>query len=140
MTTLTVYDTPRAKPATGYWTRGRRAGTVFLVLGVLAAVLFTALAKSGANARFVWGTSSVGAGISVPAKAGAATFGILCALAGAALLTGRADRGLRWLSGLALACVVLSFLCWQVAGQAMPLGSTAQATVKAALPLVLGAL
>src|SRR6266545_4194852 len=105
-TTLTVYDTPRTKPATGYWSRPRKAGVVYLTLGVLAAVLF----------------------------------GALCALSGAALLTGRAGRWLRWLSGLALAGLVLSFLCWQVAGNEMPLGSTAQATVRAALPLVLGAL
>src|SRR5256885_1125483 len=140
MTTLTVYDTPRARPATGYWRRDRKAGATFVVLGVLAAVLFTALARSGVSARFVWGTNSVGAGISIPAKAGAAAFGILGALAGVALLTGRAERWLRWLAGFALAVIVLSFLCWQVAGQAMPLGSTAQATVKAALPLVFGAL
>ena len=140
MTTLTVYDTPRAKPATGFWTRDRKAGAVFLVLGVLATVLFAGLARSGAGARFVWGVSSVGAGISIPAKAGAAIFGVVCALCGAALLTGRAERWLRWLAGLALVTLVLSFLCWQVAGQAMPLGSMAQATVKAALPLVFGAL
>ena len=96
MTTLTVYDTPRAKPATGTWTRVRKAGAI--------------------------------------------GFGLLCALAGAALLTGRADQWLRWLSGVALAALVLSFLCWQVSGHEMPLGSMAQATVRGALPLVLGAL
>ncbi len=140
MTTLTVYDTPRAKPATGVWTRSRKAGVAFVVLGLLAAGFFTALAKSGADARFVWGTSSVGAGVAVPARPGALISGLVCVACGVVLLTGRADRWLRWLSGLALATVVLSFLCWQVAGAAMPLGSTAQATVKAALPLVLGAL
>src|SRR6266545_4001506 len=122
-TTLTVYDTPRTKPATGYWSRPRKAGVVYLTLGVLAAVLFGALAKAGADARFSWGTSIGGGGLSIPARAGAVGFGLLCAL-----------------SGLALAGLVLSFLCWQVAGNEMPLGSTAQATVRAALPLVLGAL
>src|SRR2546421_8258255 len=140
MTTLTVYDTPRAKPATGTWTRVRKAGATFVVLGALAAVFFTALAKSGADARFVWGTSSVGTGVSAPARPGALVFGLLCVACGVVLLTGRADRWLRWLAGLALTVLVLSFLCWQVAGQAMPLGSTAQATAKEALPLVLGAL
>ncbi|SRR6266498_2123011 len=139
-TTLTVYDTPRTKPATGYWSRPRKAGVVYLTLGVLVAVLFGALAKAGADARFSWGTSIGGGGLSIPARAGAVGFGLLCALSGAALLTGRAGRWLRWLSGLALAGLVLSFLCWQVAGNEMPLGSTAQATVRAALPLVLGAL
>src|SRR3989440_814385 len=139
MTTLTVYDAPRTKPATGYWTRSRKAGAAYLVLGVLGTVVFGALAKAG-SARFAWGTSVGGAGISVAAKAGAIGFGLLCALAGAALLTGRVDRWLRWLSGLALAALVLSFLCWQVGGHEMPLGSMAQATARGALPLVLGAL
>jgi simple sugar transport system permease protein len=140
MTTLTVYDTPRTKPATGYWTRPRKAGAAYLLLGALAAGLFTVLARAGVDARFAWGTNSVGAGVSIPARPGAAAFGVLCALAGAALLSGRADRARRWLSGLALASLVLSFLCWQVGGHAMPLGSTAQSTVRAALPLVFGAL
>src|SRR5438034_683242 len=39
MTTLTVYDTPRAKPATGYWRRDRKAGATFVVLGALCGVL-----------------------------------------------------------------------------------------------------
>jgi simple sugar transport system permease protein len=139
MTTLTVYDAPRTKPSTGYWSRPRKAGVAYLALGLLAAVVFTVLARSGA-ARFAWGTSVGGAGVSIPAKAGALGFGVLCALAGAALLTGRADRWLRWLSGVALASLVLSFLCWQVGGHEMPLGSMVQATVRGALPLVLGAL
>jgi general nucleoside transport system permease protein len=140
MTTLTVYDTPRAKPATGYWTRPRRAGVAFLVLGVLAAVGFAALTKGGTQVRYAFGTSVGGAGLSIPARAGAIGFGLVSVLSGAALLTGRVDRWLRWLAGAALAGLVLSFLCWQVAGHEMPLGSTAQATVRAALPLVFGAL
>ena len=32
-TTLTVYDTPRTKPATGYWTRSRKAGVAYLAVG-----------------------------------------------------------------------------------------------------------
>jgi ABC-type uncharacterized transport system permease subunit len=139
MTTLTVYDTPRTKPATGYWTRSRKAGVAYLALGLLGAIVFGALARSG-SARFAWGTAVGGAGISIPAKAGAIVFGLVCALAGAALLTGRADRWLPWLSGVALVGLVLSFLCWQVGGHEMPLGSMAQATVRGALPLVLGAL
>jgi simple sugar transport system permease protein len=139
MATLTVYDTPVAAPATGFWTRARKVGAVFTVLGVLAAVGFAALAPSG-SARFAFGETITGAGISVPAQAGAAGFGVLCALAGIALLTGRADRWLSWLLGLALAALVLSFLAWQVAGRTMPLGNVAQLAVRAALPLVFGAL
>ena len=41
---------------------------------------------------------------------------------------------------MALVAFVISSLCWQVAGQTMALGSIAQLTVRAALPLVFGAL
>src|SRR2546430_13480549 len=102
MTTLTVYDTPRTAPATGFWTRSRRAGVAYLVLGAVAAVLFPLLAKGGAQARFAWGTHVGGGGVSIPDRAGALGFGLLCLLAGAVLLSGRADRWLRWLSSLAL--------------------------------------
>jgi simple sugar transport system permease protein len=107
---------------------------------VLAAVLFAVLAKAGVHARFAWGTSTGGAGVSIPARAGAIGFGLLCALAGAALLTGRVHRWRHWLTGTALASLVLSFLSWQVGGHELPLGSMAQATVHGALPLVFGAL
>ena len=140
MTTLTVYDTPRATPATGFWTRVRRAGAAYLLVGAVAAVLFPVLAKPGRSARFEWGSHVGCAGIAIPDRAGALGFAVLCLLAGAALLTGRFDGWMRWLSALALTSLVLSFLCWQVAGNEMPLGSTAQGTVKAAVPLVLGAL
>ena len=139
MATLTVYDTPVAAPVTGFWSRARKTGAVFVALGVLAAVAFTALAPSG-SARFAFGETITGPGISVPAQAGAAGFGVLCVLAGVALLTGRADRWLSWLLGLALAALVLSFLAWQVAGRTMPLGNVGQLAVRAALPLVFGAL
>ncbi len=140
MATLTVYDTPRPAPVTGFWTRPRRTGAAYVVVGVLAAVLFPLLTRGGKAARFAWGTHVGGAGLTIPGRAGALGFGLLCLLAGAALLTGRVDRWLRWLSALAVAALLLAFLCWQVAGNAIPLGDTAQRTVKAALPLVLGAL
>ena len=140
MATLTVYDTPAVAPVTGFWTRARKAGLVFVVLGLVAAVGFTMLAKSGSHARFSFGENVSGAGVTVPARAGAAGFGVLCVLAGAALLAGRADRWLRALTGVALGAFVLSLLSWQVAPHTMPLGNMGQVTVKAALPLVLGAL
>jgi general nucleoside transport system permease protein len=140
MTTLTVYSTPQAKPVTGFWTRPRKAGAAFLALGVLAAVGFAVLAHGRAGARFALGTSITGAGVTIPAVAGAAGFGVVCALAGCVLLSGRYDRWLRWLAGVALIGFVVSSLCWQVAGQTMALGSIAQLTVRAALPLVFGAL
>jgi simple sugar transport system permease protein len=139
-TTLTVYSTPQTKPVTGFWSRPRKAGAAFVALGLLGAVGFAALAHGRAGARFALGTSITGAGLTIPAVAGAVAFGLVCALVGAVLLTGRYDRWLRWLSGVALVALVVSSLCWQVAGQTMALGSVAQLTVRAALPLVFGAL
>jgi general nucleoside transport system permease protein len=140
MATLTVYDTPATAPTTGFWSRARKAGALFVVLGLVAAVVFAVLARPGTHARFTFGGSAAGAGIDVPSRAGTIGFGILCVLAGAALLTGRADRWLRWLVGVALGAFMLALLSWQVADKTMPLGQTGQGTVSAALPLVFGAL
>ena len=60
--------------------------------------------------------------------------------AGAALLLLPSGRFARTLSGVAIVAIVASFLCWQVSGNTMPLGSTASQTVFLALPLILGAL
>jgi ABC-type uncharacterized transport system permease subunit len=141
MATLTVYDTPTAVPTTGFWSRPRRIGVVLAALGLLAAVVFTLAAKSGTHARFTFGEKSTDAGVDVPSQGGTIGFGVLCVLCGAALLSGRADRWLRWLLGVGLAAFMVALLCWQIAGKnPMPLGQTGQGTVDAALPLVLGAL
>ena len=140
MTTLTVYSGPSAVPTTGFWTRTRKAGATCVVLGVLAAVFFTALARTSASAQFTFGQDLSGAGFSIPNRLGSLGFGAICALAGAALLSGRFERWVRWLAGVAVVALVLSSLSWQVAGNTMPLGSVAQLTVQGALPLVFGAL
>jgi general nucleoside transport system permease protein len=140
MATLTVYDTPTVAPTTGFWSRSRKVGLTFVVLGLVAAVGFTMLAKSGTHARFTWGETRAGAGVDVPARGGTVFFGVLCALAGAALLTGRADRWLRWLAGIGLVSFMLALLSWQIADKTMPLGNMGQLTVRAALPLVFGAM
>jgi simple sugar transport system permease protein len=139
--TLTVYDAPSTVPTGGFWTRARKAGAALLAIGVVAAALFGALARSGVHARFTFTQTLVGAHLDIPAKAGAIGFGALCALAGAALLAGVGGRRLvPWLSGLALFGLVVSFLCWQVGARALPLGSLAQGSVQLALPLIFGAL
>jgi simple sugar transport system permease protein len=146
MATLTVYSAPGAAvPTTGFWTRARKAGAALVGLGVVAMVVFGALAKAHGHARFTFTQTITGAHLDIPARAGAIGFGALCLLAGAALLAfARAARLLVLLTGLALVFLVLSFLCWQVASghnsTALPLGTLAQSTVKAALPLVFGAL
>jgi general nucleoside transport system permease protein len=140
MATLTVYDTPATAPTTGFWSRARKAGVAFVVLGLLAAIVFAAFARSGTHARFTFGATSTGAGVDVPSRLGTIVFGVLCALVGVALLTGRFDRWLRWLVGAGLVTFMLALLSWQVADKTMPLGQTGQGTVSAALPLVFGAL
>src|SRR5215470_2318171 len=146
MATLTVYSAPGAAvPATGFWTRARKAGAALAAIGVVATVVFGALAKAHGHARFTFTQTITGAHLDIPARPGAIGFGVLCLLAGVVLLAfGRAARLLVLLTGLALIFLVLSFLCWQVASghnsTALPLGTLAQSTVKAALPLVFGAL
>ena len=146
MATLTVYSAPGAVvPTTGFWTRARKAGASFLGLGVVAAVLFGLLAKSGADARFTFTVTITGSHLDIPGRPGAIGFGLACAVVGVLLLVfGWSGRLLVLLTSLALAFLVLSFLCWQASvgrnSNALPLGQLAQATVKAALPLVFGAI
>jgi simple sugar transport system permease protein len=143
VTTLTVYDAPVGTiPAAGFWTRARKAGLSLGILGVLAAVLFGALAKS-ADARFTFTQTTAGAHLDIPGRAGAIGFGALGVLAAGALFAGLGGgRLLAWLGGLAVVGLVLSFLCWQlsVAGRPLPLGDLAQGSVQLALPLIFGAL
>lgn len=143
-TTLTVYDTPAAAPTSGFWSRARRGGVIYLGLGVLAAVLFGTLAHAGVDARFAAGTTASSASLPIPAQPGAIGFGLLCALAGAALLPARASRWFGWLTALALTAFLLSFLCWQLSVNpglnVLPLGDVGASTVRGATPLVFGAL
>jgi simple sugar transport system permease protein len=140
VTTLTVYSTPEVVPPAGaYWTRNRKAGAVLVAIGVIAAGAFGAATRAG-GARFTLGTTINATSLPIPGRLGAIGFGLLCALCGAALLipaTGR--RAVSWLLAGSLVALVLSFLCWQVAGHVMPLGNVAGLTVVAALPLVYGA-
>ncbi|GAB7049985.1 ABC transporter permease [Catenuloplanes indicus] len=134
-TLLTVDDLAPAK----FWTRERKSGAVLVFLGLLAAVGFALLAES-APARFTLGEDATGAALSINGKVGAAVFGALTVAAGAGLLAGVARR---WFNVLLVAGVlgfVLSFLCWQVAGNFLPLVGTASSSLGLAVPLILGAL
>ncbi|MFC6015018.1 ABC transporter permease [Plantactinospora solaniradicis] len=129
----------------GFWTRDRRVGVGALLLGLLAAAFFGALA-TGADARFTLSEDAGGAALAINGTVGAILFGLVAAAAGAVLLTGRLAR--RWfvpLLGVAVVGVVLSFLCWQVSaapdGQNfMPLVNIIRGTFILALPLIFGAL
>jgi simple sugar transport system permease protein len=138
MTTTTVDATPVAVVPERFWDRYRRLGVAVAALGLLAAVLFGALAPDE-PARFTLSENAEGAALEIGGRFGAILFGVLAAAAGAALVAGVARRwSTAWLSA-GIACFVLSFLCWQVAGAFMPLVDTASGSLTLALPLILGA-
>jgi general nucleoside transport system permease protein len=142
MSTATV-DAPAATVVAPrrFWDRSRRLGVALILLGLVAALVFGALAKSQ-TARFTLSTDSNGAALSINGKVGAVLFGVLCVVAGALLLSGLGwvTRHHTALLAVGVVCFVLSFLCWQVAGQFMPLVDTASGSLQLALPLILGAL
>jgi ABC-type uncharacterized transport system permease subunit len=140
MTTLTVYSAPKTGGRTGFWTRSRRAGAVYVLLGLVAAGVFGALAKSGQSVRFTFGQTPSGFAVSIPSTAGGIAFGLLATLVGALLIWGPAGRWSGAATGVAVAGLVLSLVCSQMGGQVMPLGDVAQGTINLALPLILGAL
>ncbi|MEQ4301115.1 ABC transporter permease [Plantactinospora sp. B6F1] len=128
----------------GFWIRDRKVGAGAVLLGLVAAVLFGALA-TGEKARFTLSEDAAGAALSIDGTVGAVLFGLVAAAAGAALLAGLPKRWFVPLLGVAVVGVVLSFLCWQVSaaptGQNfMPLVNIVRGTFILALPLIFGAL
>ena len=139
MSTATVEDLAEVTAPKRFWDRQRRLGAALVLIGLVAAVLFGALAKSE-TARFTLSADADGAAISINGQFGAILFGIVTIAAGAALLAGVARRWQTTLLGVGIVAFVLSFLCWQVAGKFLPLVDTASGTLELALPLILGAL
>ncbi|MQA25358.1 MAG: ABC transporter permease [Micromonosporaceae bacterium] len=140
MTTLHLDEVAESTTARGFWTRSRKAGAMYLLLGAFAALVFGALAPGGEVARFTLSENSEGLAVEVPAKLGAVLLGVLCAAVGVALLTRLAAHHFGWATAVAIGAFLLSFLCWQVAGDFMPLVRTASGTLFFALPIVLGSL
>jgi ABC-type uncharacterized transport system permease subunit len=126
-----------------FWTRQRRVGLGIAIAGVLATVLFGALA-SGQEARFTLAETTAGSAIGLPGTVGAILFGLIATAAGVALMVSAVPaRAFTWLLGVGIVGVVVSFLFWQisVAGlNIMPLGDVARSTLGLALPLILGSL
>ncbi|RZU73193.1 nucleoside ABC transporter membrane protein [Micromonospora kangleipakensis] len=144
MSTTAVPDVAVATVDEGFWTRTRKTGAALLALGVLAAVLFGALA-TGRQARFTLSETEGGAALAVNGTTGAIFFGIIAAAAGGALLAGVPKRWFTTLLGVGLVAFVLSFLCWQVSAAPegrnfMPLVNVVRGTFILALPLIFGAL
>ncbi|MGC1210507.1 MAG: ABC transporter permease [Micromonospora sp.] len=144
MSTTAVPDVAVATVDEGFWTRTRKIGAVLLAMGVLAAVLFGALA-TGQQARFTLSETEGGAALEINGTVGAILFGVIAAAAGAALLAGVPKRWVTLALGVGLVAFVLSFLCWQVSAAPegrnfMPLVNIVRGTFILALPLIFGAL
>ncbi|SBT68858.1 nucleoside ABC transporter membrane protein [Micromonospora sediminicola] len=144
MSTTAVPEVAVTAVDEGFWTRTRKAGAVLLALGVLAAVLFGALATDQ-QARFTLSETEGGAALEINGTIGAILFGVIAAAAGAALLAGVPRRWFTLLLGAGLVAFVLSFLCWQVSAAPegrnfMPLVNVVRGTFILALPLIFGAL
>ncbi|MFK3984568.1 ABC transporter permease [Micromonospora sp. NPDC050397] len=144
MSTMAVGEVALAPVHQGFWTRDRRIGLGLLGFGVLAAILFGALA-TGELARFTLSEDAAGAALEIDGTFGAILFGLVGAAAGAALLVGVPRRWFAVLIGIGVVGFVLSFLCWQVSsapvGQNfMPLVNIVRNTFLLALPLIFGAL
>ncbi|WP_430780786.1 ABC transporter permease [Actinoplanes sp. G11-F43] len=139
MSTATVEDLTEVAAPEPFWSRSRRLGAVLILLGVLAAAVFGSLAPSE-DARFTLSENAEGAALSVNGRFGAILFGVLTMLAGAALFGALLKRRSNLWLVLGILTFVFSFLCWQVAGEFMPLVDTTEGTLQLALPLILGAL
>lgn len=144
MSTTAVPDVAVAAVDEGFWTRPRKVGAVLLALGVLATVLFGALA-TGQQARFTLSETEGGAALEIQGTLGAILFGVVAAAAGGALLAGVPKRWFTLVLGVGLVAFVLSFLCWQVSAAPegrnfMPMVNIVRGTFVLALPLIFGAL
>ncbi|MGC5661272.1 ABC transporter permease [Micromonospora sp. WMMD723] len=144
MSTTAVPDVAVAAVDEGFWTRPRKVGAVLLALGVLATVLFGALA-TGQQARFTLSETEGGAALEIQGTLGAILFGVVAAGAGGALLAGVPKRWFTLILGVGLVAFVLSFLCWQVSAAPegrnfMPMVNIVRGTFVLALPLIFGAL
>jgi general nucleoside transport system permease protein len=141
VSTITADGTVVAPVAAGFWTRSRKVGVGLAAAGVLAAVLFGALATSQ-TVRITLSDDAQGAALAIDGTVGAILFGVIAAAAGAAMF---ADRWFPWLLAVGLVGLVLSFLCWQISdaptGQNfMPLVNIIRGTFLLAVPLIFGAL
>jgi ABC-type uncharacterized transport system permease subunit len=139
VSTATVEDRKQITAPTRFWDRQRRLGAALVLIGLIATAFFGSLAPSE-TARFTLSEDAAGAALSINGQLGAILFGLVTVAAGGVLLAGWARRHQTAVLSVGILCFVLSFLCWQVAGDYLPLVDMAGGTLEVAVPLVLGAL
>lgn len=139
VSTATVEEPATTVAPTRFWDRQRRLGVGVTLIGLVATVVFGAVAASE-TARFTLSEDAKGAALSINGQLGAILFGLLALAAGVVLLAGQLRKYQTWVLSIGILAFVLSFLCWQVAGKFLPLVDTASGTLQLAVPLILGAL
>ena len=140
MTTLATAEVAESHAVHGFWTRSRKAGVAYVVLGLVAAVM-ALNTDAGAESVFkihIW-NGDVEARL--PAMAMVWAMAAICAAAGVLLF---AEVGRYFILGTSVALVafVFAFVCYSIArpGVYLPVTATLQSALFLALPLVLGAL
>src|SRR4051812_49048308 len=103
MSASTVSDFLEVSAPTRFWDRARRLGAGLIVVGLIATIVFGALATSE-TARFLLTAEPNGPALSISGQTGAIVFGVLTLVAGGALLTGRLHG--RWQAALLVAGIV----------------------------------
>ncbi|HEY0531268.1 MAG TPA: ABC transporter permease [Actinoplanes sp.] len=122
-----------------FWIRQRRLGAGITAIGLIAVVVFGPLAESK-TAKFTLSEDATGAALKINGQLGTILFGIITLAIGVLMLTARVRKRYNALLVLGIVAFVFAFLCWQVAGQFLPLVATARYSLELALPLILGAL
>lgn len=145
--TATVLPPENLAPAGAGMQRGRLYGGAAMIAAGLYGVWAFGLGSrtDGADTRFVLNLSNATGltlpDLTLPAGPAALALAVLAALCGAAKLALPPARRLgAALTGGFLLCYVLAFLTWAAAGGSLNLAAVLEATVLAAVPLVLGAL
>ncbi|BCJ53990.1 ABC transporter permease [Actinoplanes sp. NBRC 14428] len=139
VSTATVEQSAPTAAPVRFWDRQRRLGVGLVLIGLVATILFGALAAAE-TARFTLSEDAEGAALSINGQLGAILFGVVALAAGGLLLAGLLRAYQTLVLSLGILAFVLSFLCWQVAGKFLPLVDTASGTLELAVPLILGAL
>lgn len=145
--TATVLPPENLAPAGAGVPRGRLYGGVAMIVVGLYGVWAFGLGSrtDGVDTRFVLNLSGATGltlpDLTLPAGAAALVLAAAAALCGVAKLAVPLGKRLNAVvTGAFLFCYVLAFLTWAAAGQSLNLAAVLEATVLAAVPLVLGAL